>query len=206
MIPVLRRVVAALLILLPLVAASPASAADPRAHTASDIPDPQVFVVYQVGMKGDTGVDAHAFARDVRATLQHGRGWSAGGRLWFAEVTSSTQLRIWLAAPEVIAAASEGCSAAYSCRVGRDVYINARRWRVGAATYRDQPLSSYRHYVINHEVGHWLELDHRDCRTRGTPAPVMLQQTMSLDGCNPRVWPLPAEQEAALRNASRLDR
>ena len=34
-----------------------------------------------------------------------------------------------------------------------------------------------------------LGIPHGDCKVPGEPAPVMLQQTMRLDGCTPHGWP-----------------
>jgi hypothetical protein len=71
-------------------------------------------------------------------------------------------------------------------RPGRAV-VNAMRWLAGAATYQD--LHAYRAYVINHEVGHGLGHPHRGCPAPGAPAPVMVQQTIGLQGCAPNPWP-----------------
>lgn len=87
-----------------------------------------------------------------------------------------------------------------ACRVGSDVYINDERWRQGSQSFEDRELPAYQAYVVNHEVGHWVGLDHRECPFSGASAPVMLQQTISLNGCESRVWPLPQEHDAARRS------
>jgi len=48
----------------------------------------------------------------------------------------------------------------------------------------------YRNYVINHEVGHELGHHHENCPKAGGPAPVMVQQTLDLGGC--QAWPFPS--------------
>ena len=58
-----------------------------------------------------------------------------------------------------------------------------------------QGLAAYRRYAINHEVGHWLGLADADCPQPGEPAPVMHQQSISLDGCEANQWPPPRERE-----------
>ena len=49
--------------------------------------------------------------------------WSLGGALAFQQVPSGGEFTLILAAPSVVGAQG-GCDAFYSCRVGRNVYIN----------------------------------------------------------------------------------
>jgi hypothetical protein len=158
---------------------------------------PDVSLRYTTGTRGDVESDVALFRTVVDSTLNDARGWALNGAVRFEPVQSGGDLRLWLASPEAIANAADGCSRQYSCRVGDDIYINERRWREGAETYADRALTSYRAYLINHEVGHWFELGHRGCPYNGASAPVMLQQTIALEGCESRVWPLPLERAAA---------
>lgn len=160
----------------------------------------EAVVTYRVGSRGDVGHDLADFDRSVAATLADPRGWSLGGAVRFAAVSRGADVRVWLATPSHVAAADRTCDARYSCRVGRDIYINRARWRYGATASRRLPLSEYRRYVINHEMGHWFGLAHRECPGPGAVAPVMLQQTISLDGCRPRTWPLPQERRRAAQH------
>lgn len=154
---------------------------------------PERTFSYRVGFRGIVGHDRVGFRTTVEQTLTSPRGWSLGGAVRFVAGRSKPDVRIWLASPSEVAAAHPTCDALFSCRVEADVYINIERWRRGATGTWRLPLDDYRRYVINHEVGHWLGLEHRGCRTPGAAAPVMLQQTIGLQGCDERVWPLPRE-------------
>ena len=171
-----------------------------RAHGLSSHAPPQRQVAYQVNSLGEVAGDLATFREVVTDTLRDPRGWALNGAVEFVPVAESSELRVWLASPAAVDQASPGCSQEYSCRVGADVYINDQRWREGSQTFEDRELGAYQAYVVNHEVGHWVGLDHRECPYQGASAPVMLQQTISLDGCESRVWPLPEEHDAARRS------
>lgn len=80
----------------------------------------------------------------------------------------------------------------YSCWNGSRAVINVWRWKNGATSYGDH-LRGYRRYLINHEVGHGLGHAHRNCPRQGDKAPVMLQQTIGLQGCRRNPWPKHSE-------------
>ena len=166
----------------------------PRGDVRADHP----LITYRVGTRGVPSRALERFAAVAKSTLNDGRGWGAG-TLRFQQVVQGGAFRLWLADRRTVAAADPTCSPNYSCRVGRDVFINASRWRNGAETFKDRSLHSYRQYVINHEVGHWLGLDHRECGRPGGVARVMLQQTITLGGCTPGVWPRAGEQRTVLQ-------
>lgn len=104
--------------------------------------------------------------------------------------TPRAHLRVVLASPDTTDRLCRplGTRGKVSCRNGNDVVINARRWVNGTASYAGQ-LTRYRQYVINHEIGHSFGLGHRSCPASGAKAPVMLQQTIGLQGCDPSPWP-----------------
>jgi hypothetical protein len=100
-----------------------------------------------------------------------------------------------LAQARYLPAFSSTCSAAYSCRVGRNVIINEDRWRTGSRHFPGD-LETYREMVIDHETGHWLGQGHAFCSRPGALAPVMQQQSKGMHGCRPNPWPLPWEIRA----------
>lgn len=76
----------------------------------------------------------------------------------------------------------------YSCRFGKTLMINLTRWLNGADGY-PVSLDDYRSAVINHEMGHFLGFDHMRCTGPGRPGPIMMTQTIDLQGCVPNVHP-----------------
>jgi len=149
---------------------------------------PTHVVTYEVRIRGSVEADVGVFRNHVRTTLRDPAGWSMSGDLLFLPVAEGGDLILWLADASTLPGFSPGCSVQWSCRAGRDVVINEDRWTTGAPGWAGD-LDSYRHYVVNHEVGHWLGLGHRDCATPGEPAPVMMQQSKSPSPCQNRVWP-----------------
>lgn len=145
-------------------------------------------VAYRVEVEDDLPIAAPAFAKAVDKTLGDERGWTTQGYAF--QRTPDADLRIVLASP---ATTDRLChplrtNGRVSCRNGNDVVINARRWFDGAKSYPDD-VSRYRQYVINHEVGHSFGLGHQTCPANGAKAPVMLQQTLGLQGCEANPWP-----------------
>jgi hypothetical protein len=149
---------------------------------------------YEVRTRGTVVADVAVFRRIAAETLNDRRGWSLGGSIRYREVASGGSFTLWLAAPSELPGFSPVCSAQYSCRVGRNVIINDARWRTGTSAWPD--VAEYQHYVINHELGHWLGRGHASCPAAGGPAPVMQQQSIGLQGCRTNTWPLASEKQA----------
>lgn len=153
-----------------------------------------VTVTYDVSTRGDIVANMAEFRSQANATLNDPRGWARMG-VSFVEVESGGMLTLVLAEAIQMPSFSSGCSTEYSCRAGRFVVINQDRW-LGATSPWNQAggtLRDYRHMVINHETGHWLGHDHETCGGPGQPAPVMQQQSISLQGCSFNPWPTEGE-------------
>lgn len=136
-------------------------------------------------------VDGDVFARTVHDVLTDERGWQPLDGVRFARVDDGDyDVEVVLASPDTTDALCEplGTGGWLSCFNGYATVLNARRWFSGAETYGDD-LVSYRRYLVSHEMGHYLGHQHEGCPVPGAPAPVMVQQTKSLDGCTANPWP-----------------
>ncbi len=153
------------------------------------------LVRYTVASEQGSGVDAETFAVAVHETLADPRSWIGGGRVSFQRVPAGqpSELTVHLATPgttdTMCAKRGVRTRGEVSCRGGRDVIINLKRWQLGVAWY--PVLADYRDMVVNHEVGHFLGNGHVVCPRRGAPAPVMARQTFGLEGCAQNPWPYP---------------
>ncbi|MFG2339293.1 DUF3152 domain-containing protein [Streptomyces yangpuensis] len=161
------------------------------------------IVRYRVDVEQGLGLDPQLFAEAVHRTLNDDRSWGHGGTRTFERVPGGK-------ADFVITLASPGTTGVWCAKSNLDtvvgnvscdsasterVMINAFRWAQGSETYGPDQMLTYRQMLINHEVGHRLGHDHVNCRTPGALAPVMQQQTKSLniDGiqCKPNPWAFP---------------
>ncbi|MEV1331286.1 DUF3152 domain-containing protein [Micromonospora costi] len=149
---------------------------------------------YRVAVEQGTDQDADEFAASVDETLADPRSWIASGELRVQRVADAEEadFTVYLATPvtsERMCAEGGLSTEGYtSCRLPGQVIINLARWMEAVPDY-GAPLSVYRTYVINHEVGHEFGHDHEACPGPGVPAPVMQQQTYGLEGCVANPWP-----------------
>ncbi|GAA2148423.1 DUF3152 domain-containing protein [Actinomadura napierensis] len=151
------------------------------------------LVRYMVEVERGLPISGADFAAEVQRVLNDPRSWGHGGAMRFERVARGpVRFRVALSSPAMTdrMCAPLVTGGELSCRHGDRSVVNALRYGEGAASY-GRDLASYREYVINHEVGHALGHDHRQCPGRGRPAPVMVQQTKSLYGCAPNPWPFP---------------
>lgn len=149
---------------------------------------------YCVNLKDVDENNRQVFTDKIAATYAPDKGWALNGFVKFNRVTSGCNFTVILAAPDQVAAASSGCDNFYSCTVGNNVIINYDRWK-GASPAWTGSLDDYRSMVINHETGHWLGFGHQHCSAPGALAPVMQQQSISLESCAFNPWPLDSERQ-----------
>lgn len=180
----------------------------------------QLVVRYVVEV--ERGVDTNgyggdeAFSKMVDATLMDPRGWSNDPRFRFEHVTEADNPTLHIRLTSV-GTTKQMCGADIgmetSCRTritGEDaVVVNESRWVRGAVPYEGD-IGRYRQYLINHEVGHAVGFaEHEGCPSNGELAPIMMQQTLSLnnaelrsfgggevypdnaDTCRSNPWPYP---------------
>ncbi len=146
----------------------------------------------KVEVEGGLDVDASAFAGFVMDTLNDPRSWGHGGRMTFARTTGSADITVVLASPRtsITLCAPLQTMGTLSCGVGSTAVLTLYRWVKAVPDYGSD-RTGYRHYLVNHEVGHTLGHGHLQCAGRGAVAPVMMQQTKGLQGCLPNPWPYP---------------
>jgi len=163
------------------------------------------LVRFRVAVETNIDEDPDEVARFVEATLGDPRGWTADGRTRFQRVpgdaahdltvslvTSGTAARMCGSAGMDIIGVGlpEG---GVSCHYYGQVVLNLSRWRMSVPEYvaAGVPLERYRQMLVNHEIGHGLGFGHEFCPGPGALAPVMQQQSISLNGCRPNPWPFP---------------
>jgi hypothetical protein len=143
-------------------------------------------------------VDGPSFAAAVEETLGDPRSWGNGGRMSFQRVGEAEAaagdyaFKVTLISPGNMERYCPGVGTGgyTSCRYGDRAVINLARWATAVPDYEGD-IPTYRHYVVNHEVGHALGNGHQQCPGGGQPAPVMQQQTLGLEGCAKNAWPYP---------------
>ena len=169
-----------------------ASTADAVGH----IVDGVKIIYYKTLIWGNVEADFGDFRTKVAETLNDSKGWVRAG-LKFVEVSSGQDVNVILSDPASLGATA-GCSSELSCTTwANQVIINDIRWREGTEASRAGGMSTrdYQHMVINHEMGHWLgHYSHIEGCDAGGPAPIMLQQSTGLRGCDSfNAWPLDFE-------------
>jgi hypothetical protein len=151
------------------------------------------LVRYTVEVEPATGVTLGEAVAVTDDALLDDRSWAADVELERTDHPDEAHIRVLIAVPDTVdalcAEAGLDTEGRYSCWQGRFAALNSDRWEQGASGFDD--LATYRRYLVNHEVGHGLGHGHVGCPAPGELAPVMMQQTISLEGCEPNGWPYP---------------
>lgn len=155
--------------------------------------EPTKVITWDVSTRGEVTGDLQEFKELTEEIYNDPRGWIRAG-VKFEYVESGGTLHVVLASPqEVYNFSPSGCSDEWSCTVKPYVIINDDRWMGATNSYNEAGMSllDYRRMVMNHETGHWLGHDHlMSCSDYNNLAPVMMQQSIDLRGCNANPWPL----------------
>lgn len=157
-------------------------------------PAPAGRATHSVRIEVEEGlpISVEEFSEFVMASLNDERSWAKDGAFAFSRTDGEASIRIMLASPST----TDGLcvpletNGKWSCGRNGRVVINADRWINNAPAFAEAggDIVSYRHYLLNHEIGHLIGFDHVSCTTPGQAAPVMVQQSMSLEGCTPNGW------------------
>lgn len=148
----------------------------------------------RVEVENGLEIDGEVFANTVMQILNDPRGWGGDGSLSFARTDGDADIRVVLASPDKVDAmcAPLRTNGVYSCGRYGHAAINHTRWVQATEEYLQiSDITTYRQYVINHEVGHLLSHPHVQCPGTGERAPIMQQQSIEVAPCTANAWPFP---------------
>lgn len=170
----------------------------------------------------ENGVNTASYGGDdsvaamIEATLSDPRGWTNDPGFKFVHVAGNdhpdTRIRLTSlgTTAQMCGEVLEMETSCHTMLTGEStVILNEARWVRGAVPFEGD-LGNYRQYLINHEFGHAIGYaEHQPCGGNGKLAPIMMQQTISLNNgeikklssdksypdnnytCEPNPWPYP---------------
>jgi hypothetical protein len=131
------------------------------------------------------------FRNLVTAALAAPQGWALGGRLAFTEAGSGCNFTVTRLGQTAMSALGPACQGQATCLVGGTLAVSEQALQGAPATWKGD-AASYQTQLINHVVGHWLGFEHASC-TAKSAAPVLSTPTVTLGGCSPNWYGVPAE-------------
>jgi hypothetical protein len=159
---------------------------------------------YCTAVKGVEEQYAGSLQAMLKETYADLRGWGLDGQLVLlpAGADGACDFTVWLTRADLMPTFGAICDPEWSCRIGPNVVINFTRWQETSPAWKQSggSVEDYRRMVINHETGHWFGFDHSTCPGSGQPAPVMMQQSISLGGCTFNPWPTRQELDVLKRS------
>jgi len=167
--------------------AAPPSSAPPGPPALLHDGTPMIRFSVEVGDGIDLTRDE--LARFVVETLSDERSWIGRGA-GFELLAEGGDFTMIVALPDDVDRMCQPLQTLgrYSCARNGWIAFNSLRW-FGATDEWPTDIDTYRRYLVNHEVGHYiLGPGHDACPGPGELAPVMMQQTKGLDGCEPNGW------------------
>ncbi len=125
------------------------------------------------------------------------RGWNLDGQVVFNYGTANCDFTVWMSSPAQMTSFGAVCDSYWNCDVGQNVIINVDRWNSTSDAWKQYggSLEDYHTMAINHETGHMLGFGHNTCPAPGALAPVMMQESIDLQGCVFNIWPLQSERD-----------
>ena len=151
---------------------------------------------FAVAVEQGAGVDIGELVAFVDETLGDQRSWIGDTVTGFERVdpgTDDLEFTLVVATPATVdrLCAPLNTAGIYSCGNNGWIALNLDRWTSATDSW-PADLETYRRYLVNHEVGHYvLGPDHPSCPSPNSPAPIMMQQTIDLGGCAPNGWVYP---------------
>ena len=147
------------------------------------------MVQFSVEVGDGVDLERDDLARFVVETLGDGRSWIGRGA-GFELVDDGGLFTMIVADPDQVdqICAPLQTNGRFSCARNGWIAFNSLRWFTATEDW-PADIETYRRYLINHEVGHYIAgAGHASCSGPGEIAPIMMQQTKGLNGCEPNEW------------------
>jgi hypothetical protein len=171
------------------------------AQTATSTAD-KTITYCVLGRGAGTDAELPRLKETLANVYADSRGWSLSGQVAFQYTASGCDFTVWMASPDQMSSFGTICDSYWNCEAENSVVVNMDRWLYMTPRWIASGhggVSEYRTMLINHETGHMLGFGHSTCPAAGQPAPVMMQESISLDGCTFNIWPLASEQNMLRR-------